>query len=160
VVPLDCSARTVGFVVAIACANVANLLLALRHRGRRESPFAAQWEPPLAFIRQLLIESVLLSLVGAIWIVARDLGDQSIVATGPTNILRLQQVAVDSRVLLFTFLISTVVGIVFGLIPALHASRPDLNDSSRRLVGAAVKAAPQPRAQLTCDNKVHFRWCS
>src|SRR6185369_3520285 len=81
-------------------------------------------------VRQLLTESVLLSITGgALGLVLARLGVQLIVAISPNSIPRSREIDLDGRVLAFTIGISLLTGIVFGLVPALQASRPDLNET-------------------------------
>jgi putative ABC transport system permease protein len=121
----------VGFVLLIACVNVANLLLA--RAVAREKEIAIRTALGAArrhIIRQLLIESVLMSLVaGLVGVGLTLLGLKLLVGFGPNNLPRLDEISLDTRVLGFTLAVSLLTGLVFGLVPALHASKPDFNES-------------------------------
>ncbi|HUA87303.1 MAG TPA: ABC transporter permease [Bryobacteraceae bacterium] len=123
----------VGFVLLIACANVASLLLA-RAVGRKKE-FAirsALGAPRRVLIRQLLGESLALSLVsGALGIFLGEMGTRALSGLSEPTFPQIAGVEMDARVLLFTLLISLASGILFGLAPALELSKPDLNSMLR-----------------------------
>ncbi len=121
----------VSFVLLIACANVANLLLA-RSTGRsREFAIrAALGASPARVIRQLLTESVLLGIAGGcIGLAVAKLGVRALVVALAGSLPRSEEIALDGRVLFYTLGISVLTGVVFGLIPALKTLRPDTHET-------------------------------
>jgi predicted permease len=132
----------VGFLLLIACANVANLLLA-RSMGRaREFAIrAALGAGHMRVIRQLLTESALLAgLSGALGLLLAFGGFKAVLHTLPGALPRVEEISLDGRVLLFTLVISLFAAIVFGLAPAIKSTRVDvmaiLKESGRGFVGA------------------------
>ncbi|HSB09401.1 MAG TPA: ABC transporter permease [Blastocatellia bacterium] len=121
----------VAFVLLIACANVASILLARATVRQREIAIrVAVGASKFRIMRQLLTESVLLGVMGGIAGLAIALAAVKVLRLiGSESIPRLNEVAVDVRALAFTGLISLLTGIVFGLAPALRASRVDLNEA-------------------------------
>ena len=118
----------VGFVLLIACLNVASLLLARSQKRSREFAIrAALGAGRMRMIRQLLTESVLLSIAGgAIGVLIAAIITRAAVGVLPQTLPRLHNIRLDAHVLLFSLIISLAAGIAFGLAPAWKTSRPEL----------------------------------
>ena len=121
----------VGLVLLIACANVANLLLA-RAAGRQKevairTALGAGWQ---RIVRQLLTESILIALLGGAAGLLLAAGALYVVRTvNPGDIPRVGSISINGGVLLFTVVVAVLTGIAFGLVPAFRAARVDLNDA-------------------------------
>jgi putative ABC transport system permease protein len=119
---------TVGMVLLIACANVANLFL-VRAEGRQQelairAALGASWG---RLARELLAESVALGLLGgAVGLALATAGIRLLVAAGPRDLPRLDEIGIDPIVLLFTLSVSVIAGVLFGVIPVLRFARPRL----------------------------------
>lgn len=142
-------AWAVSFVLLIACANVANLLLARASgRGREIAVRAALGGSRRRIVRQLLTESVLMaSIAGVLGLGLGFLGIRALLSVNTAGLPRVGtggvDVAIDWRVALFTVAVSLATGILFGLIPALQASRVDLTSSLKESSGRSGTGARQ-----------------
>jgi putative ABC transport system permease protein len=118
----------VGFVLLIACANVANLLLArAAARSKEIAVRTALGATRERLLKQLLTESILVSLAGgAGGLLLAYLGVRTLVAMDVGNLPRADEIGIDGTVMLFTVAVSLVAGVLFGLAPAIHTATPDL----------------------------------
>jgi len=137
----------VSFVLLIACVNVANLLLARSMRRSREFAIRATLgASKLRVIRQLLTESVLLSLCGGgLGLLLANWGTQAALGFLPDGLPRADEIGLDTPVLVFTLGISLVSGILFGLAPALKTLQPNLQETLKE--GGRGASSARSRAQ-------------
>ena len=133
---------TIGVVMLIACANVTNLLMVRVEARQQElavrTALGAGWT---RIVTGLLIESVMLGLIGGVLGVGLAYaGVRFLVAIGPSNLPRLNEIAIDARTLEFTFILSLLSGLLFGLIPALKYAQPGTGSalqSAGRTIGVS-----------------------
>jgi predicted permease len=141
----------VTFVLLIACANVANLLLATGASRQKEMAIrsalgASQWR----VVRQLLTESTIMALVGgAFGLLLAFWGVALITRLLPTDFPRIQEIHIDWRVLTFTFAASVLTGILFGLAPAFQLSRADVQDAMKESGRGASAGVRRSRLRQT-----------
>jgi predicted permease len=140
----------VGFVLLIACVNVANLLLARGAARQREMAVrTALGASPSRIVRQLLTESLLLAgSGGAAGIAVAYLLLRSMLAIDTPQVPRIEQTGIDGTVLAYSVLVSMVVGIVFGLAPAIAAARINVNDGLRERVTSGGRGFGRQRSIL------------
>ena len=149
--PLLILFAAVGLVLLIATANVANLLLARSTgRAREVALRLAMGASRLRIVRQLVTESLVLSLIGAAAGIIVAYGALSgVLHLYPSNLPRAEEIGIDLRVLLFTTAIAMLTGILFGLAPALHASKPDLTETMREGGRTSSAGSRQNRLRST-----------
>ena len=146
----------VGLLLAIACVNLANLLLArMTNRGREFAARAALGAPRLRLVRQLLTESLTISsLGGAAGLLLASWGTRLLVSLAPADLPAVQLLHLNAPVLLFTTAASLITGLAFGLVPAFETGRGDLHERLKegsRGAGPGVRAAYLRRILVTVE---------
>jgi putative ABC transport system permease protein len=128
--PLLVLLGAVGFVLLIACANVAHMLLARAAARQKEIAVrAALGAPRRRVVRQFLTENLLLTAMGACaGLLLATWGTHALVALSPADIPRVETVTIDARAVVFLLAVSVLSGVVFGLAPAMQASAVNLSD--------------------------------
>jgi len=148
--PLFILLAAVGFVLLIACTNVANLLLAKAAPRQREIAIrSALGARSRHLVRQLLTESILLAiLAGGVGVLLATWGTRALVALSPDSLPRAAEIGFDWRVLTFTAAIALATGIVFGLVPSIWGPRVDLTDALKEGSRGATGSGGRLRKSL------------
>ncbi len=147
--PLLALFGAIGFVLLIACVNVANLLLArAATRSREMAVRTALGAGRARVIRQLLTETLLLACAGgALGLLIAYGGLNFLLSIAPPDLPRAQDIALDRWALVFTFVLSAGCGILFGLAPAFHGSKTNLNESLKESSGKSSPGSARQRVR-------------
>jgi predicted permease len=141
----------VGVVLLVACANIANMLLAKAVARTREIAIrSAMGASAGRIVRQLVTENMLLALLsGALGVLLALWGSRALVALAPTDVPRLSEASIDANVLLFAFGASLLASLLFGLTPAVQAMRVDLNKSLKQATTRSATGGVAERMRST-----------
>jgi putative ABC transport system permease protein len=139
----------VGFVLLIACVNVAHMLLARAGMRRKEIAIrAAIGASSQRLLRQMLTESTVLAVLGGLaGLLVASWGMRFLAALAPADIPGIEYIALDGRVLVFAVVIALITGLLFGMAPAMQASRVDLNESLKESGRGTTEGIHRNRAR-------------